>query len=199
MKTIANALSFEQTINKSRFICQLIPVNSVSLAKEALQAIKKTHHLATHHCYAYIIGENQALAKFSDDNEPSNTAGSVIYGVLNKHELTDILAVVTRYYGGIKLGAGGLVRAYGSSVALALENASFVNIIKYLILELKFDYSYLHNVQKVLTNYQEKKKCFETKITLEVLIPKDEADFVINQLIDQTKNTIEITKKDYQF
>ncbi|MGD9886399.1 MAG: YigZ family protein [Bacilli bacterium] len=199
MKTIALAQTFEQTINKSRFICQLIPVTSVKQAKENLIAIKKTHYQATHHCFAYIIGKNQPLSKFSDDGEPSNTAGSVIYGILNKHSLTNILAVVIRYYGGIKLGAGGLVRAYGSSVALALENATFLPIFDYQEIFLEYEYSYHHFVQKLTSNYQEISKSFNTTISLTLLVPDHEVDELIRQLKDQTKNSIFVVKKETNF
>lgn len=196
MKTIEQNVICEQTINKSRFICQLIPVASLAEAKSALSAIKKEHPTATHHCYAYIIGANQSQAKFSDDGEPSNTAGSVIYGVLGKHDLSNILAVVIRYYGGIKLGAGGLVRAYSSSVALALEKAVFLPIINYVILTLTFAYSHHHSVMKLLENYEIIDKVFESDINLSVRVPKDDVELLSALLSDQSKNQIIIKQNE---
>ena len=117
MYTIDQEYINEININKSRFICYLAPVKSVDEANEYLQNIRKKHYDATHNCYAYIIGEKGEISKNSDDGEPSQTAGPPIYNVLQKNNLTNIIAIVTRYYGGIKLGAGGLIRAYGSSVS----------------------------------------------------------------------------------
>ena len=114
---------YENTIiiQKSEFICRIYRVNSIQEVNEKLNYIRKKHYDATHNCYAYILGENQDIQKASDDGEPSKTAGAPMIDVLKKKGLTNILAIVTRYFGGILLGAGGLVRAYSSSVSECLK------------------------------------------------------------------------------
>lgn len=194
MNIINNSVVFEQIINKSRFICEVVNVSSVEEAKNKLKAIKTNHMDATHHCYAYIIGGNQAISKYSDDGEPANTAGSVIFSMLNRHELTNILAVVTRYYGGIKLGAGGLIRAYGSSVVKALDLAQITPLIAYIIVHLQFDYLYMNQIQKMVEKYEEINRDFDTKIHLFIKLPEVEFAQLSSQLIDFTKNTIQINK-----
>ena len=116
---------YENTIiiQKSEFICRLYRVNSVPEIDSILEKIRKKHYDATHNCYAYIIGDNQEIQKCSDDGEPQKTAGAPMMDALKKNNVTNILAIVTRYFGGILLGAGGLVRAYSSSVSECLKNA----------------------------------------------------------------------------
>lgn len=113
----------ETVIKKSRFITYLHKTTSEQDAKEYIQAIKKQHPDATHHCYAFLIGEHNEIQRSNDDREPSGTAGVPMLECLSKHQLQDILAVTVRYFGGIKLGAGGLVRAYAGSVSHAINNA----------------------------------------------------------------------------
>ena len=136
MNTINQIYEFSQNIKKSDFICTLIPVNSVEEVNEHLKTLRKKYYDATHNCYSYVITDsnNNTIVKASDDGEPSQTAGVVILDVLQKNELTNVLAVVTRYFGGIKLGAGGLVRAYSSSTSGAVKIAEIVPIIKKTIM-----------------------------------------------------------------
>ncbi|MGF3056510.1 YigZ family protein [Microbacterium sp. YY-01] len=124
--TIARALEYEMVIKKSRFITHLSPVTSIDEAESIIAAIKKKAWDATHNCSAMVTGLLADQARSSDDGEPSGTAGIPMLEVLRRRTLTDIVAVVTRYYGGVKLGAGGLVRAYSSAVSEALDTASFV-------------------------------------------------------------------------
>lgn len=124
MKQIFEKVTVEIEINKSRFITNLIPVNSVEEANDELSLIKKEHYSATHNCFAYVIN-NQMNQKMSDDGEPSRTAGFPILDALLSHNLDNVLCVVTRYYGGIKLGVGGLIRAYKNATFEAIKKASF--------------------------------------------------------------------------
>ena len=121
MKTIKEIYTSTIIIQKSEFICHIFPVNTVEEANTHLANIRKKYYDATHNCYAYIYGDNGEYARCSDDGEPSQTAGVVILDVLKKNELTNCLAVVTRYFGGIKLGASGLVRAYSSTTGLCVK------------------------------------------------------------------------------
>ena len=114
-------------IHKSRFLGLAINVETVEAANEVLERIKKQYWDATHNCYAYIVGKENPVMKASDDGEPSGTAGVPMLDVLKKNELTDILCISTRYFGGVKLGAGGLVRAYSSSVSETLKQAKIVH------------------------------------------------------------------------
>jgi len=116
-------------INKSRFNGMIINVDSVKGANDILKKIKKEHHDASHNCYAYIIGKNSEFIKYSDDGEPGGTAGLPMLNVLVKNELTDVLAICTRYFGGVKLGGGGLVRAYRASMSKTLKNCDIITYV----------------------------------------------------------------------
>ncbi|TLG73866.1 YigZ family protein [Culicoidibacter larvae] len=124
--TIEQKLVHEIVIERSRFICTMIPVTSNEEAQQELAEIKKQFWDATHNCSAYIIGCNAEIQRYSDDGEPSGTAGIPMLEVLKKNHIYNVLAVVTRYFGGIKLGAGGLVRAYSKSVSATVAIASLV-------------------------------------------------------------------------
>jgi uncharacterized YigZ family protein len=190
MYTINNAVEVEQIINKSRFITYLFPVATEDEAKDKLSQIKAKHSDATHNCYGYIVGKTGNIAKFSDDGEPSGTAGVVIFDVLQKNNLTNILAIVTRYFGGIKLGAGGLVRAYSSSVALAIDQATKVEIIEYSNLEITCDYSILGVIEKYIEGYEIKEKQFSYKVTIIIKIPTKDATLLQEKLINISKNQV---------
>lgn len=127
-KTITSNYTTEEEIKKSRFICHLKRVTSEEEARDFIAAIKKEHYRANHSCSAMIIGENSEVKRSSDDGEPSGTAGVPMLTVLEKQDLTNVVAVVTRYFGGIKLGAGGLIRAYTGSVAQALNEIGLVTV-----------------------------------------------------------------------
>lgn len=124
MKQIQERVVSELEIKKSKFITNLIPVKSVAEAENELKLLKKEHYTATHNCYAYVINE-QLNQKMSDDGEPSRTAGFPILDSLLNNDLDNVLCVVTRYYGGIKLGKGGLIRAYKAATLEAIKKASF--------------------------------------------------------------------------
>ncbi|KHD44093.1 YigZ family protein [Streptococcus hongkongensis] len=127
-KTIENDYQFEEIIKKSRFICHLFKIHSEEEGKHYLAQIKKEHYKANHSCHAMIIGEKSEIKRSSDDGEPSGTAGIPILSVLEKQNLTNVLAVVTRYFGGIKLGTGGLIRAYSSTTSQALQGSGLVEM-----------------------------------------------------------------------
>ena len=124
--TIATAVEHETVIRKSRFLTRIEPVSSVEQADTVIAAIRKRAWDANHNCTAMVTGLLGDQARSSDDGEPSGTAGIPMLEVLRRRELTDVVAVVTRYFGGVKLGAGGLVRAYSSAVSEALDLASLV-------------------------------------------------------------------------
>ena len=126
IKTILEEVVTTLVIEKSKFISYLIPVESKNEANEALEKLRKKHFDATHVCYAYIINDEVTLYKSSDDGEPSQTAGAPILNVLRKNDLSNVVCAVVRYFGGIKLGAGGLVRAYSGSASDVINCADIV-------------------------------------------------------------------------
>lgn len=191
MYTIQNDVITEQIINKSRFITYLFRVDTEDEAKERLAEIRKKHHDATHNCYCYIVGDTANIMKFSDDGEPSGTAGVVIHNCLEKNNLTNVLAIVTRYFGGIKLGAPGLVRAYSSSTAMAVDEAIITEIIKYKNIQIKSDYSLLGILEKYINDYEVVNKEFSQFVTIEIIVPETDINTLQEKLIDITKDTIE--------
>ncbi|MFD5112039.1 YigZ family protein [Streptomyces sp. NPDC058220] len=120
-RTVARAGVHETEINRSRFICALAPAASEREAQEFVARVRREHPTATHNCYAYVIGADASVQKASDDGEPGGTAGVPMLQMLMRREVRYAAAVVTRYYGGVKLGAGGLIRAYGGAVGEALD------------------------------------------------------------------------------
>lgn len=181
-KTIKEDGMVQEEIKKSRFICHVKRVYSEEEARAFIAAIKKEHYKATHNCSAFIIGEKSDIKRTSDDGEPSGTAGVPMLGVLEKHELTNLCVVVTRYFGGIKLGAGGLIRAYAGSVAFAIKEIGLVEIKEQAGLRLKLSYS----------QYQD----FANFLKVQNL---EETDTIFTELVDTTiyidKNIKETTKR----
>ena len=152
IKTILNEVNTLTIIERSKFISYLFPCESKTAANEILDSIRKKHYDATHVCYAYIIREDIDIYKSSDDGEPSQTAGAPILNVLKRNNLTNVLCVVVRYFGGIKLGAGGLTRAYSSSAISVVENSCFVTYVDAYEYELIFGYDKINFVDKYLEN-----------------------------------------------
>jgi uncharacterized YigZ family protein len=126
----------ELVVSKSRFLAQLFPVAGPEAAKERVAAVRKAHFSARHHATAMVLGPDGQVQRSNDDGEPAGTAGLPMLEVLRRRQVTDTLAVVTRYFGGILLGAGGLVRAYGGATALALDQAHLVAKVRCAIVEL---------------------------------------------------------------
>lgn len=119
--TVARAGVHETEINRSRFLCALAPVATEREAQDFVAGVRREHPTAGHHCFAYVIGADASVQRASDDGEPGGTAGVPMLDMLMRREMRYVVAVVTRYYGGIKLGAGGLIRAYGGAVGEALD------------------------------------------------------------------------------
>lgn len=192
MITINQIYEAKQTINKSEFICTLFPINNNDDAANILQEVRKKYYDATHNCYAYIYGECGEYCRCSDDGEPSQTAGVVILDVLKKNELTNVLAVVTRYFGGIKLGASGLVRAYSSTTGLCVKTITPLKLSKCIYMKINVSYTNYNKINRILQMYDEKEKSFGNSIELTFLIPFEEKDLLKNKLIEATKDQIEI-------
>ncbi len=140
----------EIIIQKSRFITYLARATTEEQAQAFISELKKKHHDANHNCSAYVIGERNEIQKANDDGEPSGTAGVPMLEVLKKRDLRDTVVVVTRYFGGIKLGGGGLIRAYGSSVSEALNAVGVVERIEHTIVSVNVDYTWLGKLENEL-------------------------------------------------
>ncbi|MGX8237014.1 YigZ family protein [Exiguobacterium undae] len=140
----------EIIIQKSRFITYLARATSELEAQSFIADLKKKHHDANHNCSAYIIGERNEIQKANDDGEPSGTAGVPMLEVLKKRNLRNTVVVVTRYFGGIKLGGGGLIRAYGSSVSEALNAVGIVERVAHDLVEITVDYTWLGKLENEL-------------------------------------------------
>lgn len=150
---LAEEAASELVIKKSRFLCRLVPVETEQQAAAALGEVRKEHYNARHNCFAMILGANRNFEKSSDDGEPQGTAGVPMLEVLRKSGLTNILAVVTRYFGGTLLGAGGLVRAYGGAVSEALRTAKREAHIPAVVLRLRIDYADYGKLQSIAAEY----------------------------------------------
>jgi uncharacterized YigZ family protein len=162
-------------INKSKFITFIYKVNNIDEVKAILDNLKNNYNDASHICFAYILDGN---IKASDDGEPSGTAGTPILNVLTKNKLNRVLCVVIRYFGGIKLGAGGLVRAYSNSVIEVLKLTNITEVIEGYLVELIFSYDNLKVIDYMLTNKNIIKKEYNDNITYQFYLSNQELDFI---------------------
>lgn len=194
MNTILKEVRITYEINKSEFIASLKPVESVEEAKLFFERIKHEFNDATHNITAYTIGKTGEAGHYSDDGEPSGTAGLPVLDVFRKNDITNFACVVTRYFGGVKLGAGGLVRAYSTSASLALKEAGICEIIDYESIRLTFDYSYLDLIENKLKNYQITNREFSSQVSLVVKLPKNIVEQIIVLLINLTNSMIIIER-----
>ncbi len=188
MKSISQVVQNTIIIKKSEFITTLIPCNNKDEIKKLIEKYSLAD--ATHNCYAYIVGN---LIKANDDGEPSQTAGLPMLNVLQKQELNNIIAIVTRYFGGIKLGAGGLTRAYSQSVAEALKAANIIETEPVALYEIILDYHFIKKFEHILK--VNNIKCIHQEYNEKVLYHcyiKD--DKLINMIKDLTSNQFEYKK-----
>ncbi|MGT2548439.1 YigZ family protein [Streptococcus milleri] len=194
-RTIKEDGQVQEEIKKSRFICHIKRVTTENEARNFIQAVKKEHYKATHNCSAFILGERSEMKRSSDDGEPSGTAGVPMLGVLENHQLTNVCAVVTRYFGGIKLGAGGLIRAYSSNVALAIKEIGIVHIKEQLGLRIALSYSQYQELPNFLkvNHLQEQDTSFTEQVQTTIFVDKDDKDSVIEELIELFNGKIDIT------
>lgn len=134
-------------VKKSKFISNVAPIKDSKETEEYIEKFRKKYWNATHNVYAYILGLNDEIQKFSDDGEPSGTAGKPVLDVIKLKEVKNVLIVVTRYFGGVLLGAGGLVRAYSESASIGLENSNIIKKVNCNVFEITTDYNMLGKVQ----------------------------------------------------
>lgn len=176
MKTIENIENIT-IINKSKFITNLFYVENIDEVNKYLSIIKDKYKDATHHCYAYIIDNTK---RFNDDGEPGGTAGMPILNVIEQNNLNHVLIVVVRYFGGIKLGAGGLVRAYSKISSECIKQAKLAILEDGYLVSIKLNYNNIKDVDNLLKNEKIIDKSFMEDITYKVLITKNNIDLIKN-------------------
>lgn len=171
MKTIAKPSQSELNIKKSKFIARLFPTNTKKESKDIIQKISDEFSDATHNCVAYITNDGEG---YDDNGEPSGTAGKPMLNALRKNDIQNVTAIVTRYFGGIKLGAGGLVRAYGKAVLEAIENSEIIEIEYYDVYRIEFDYIDMKNVESEIRKNGLKivDKKFDQKVEYSLISPR---------------------------
>ena len=176
----------QEEIKKSKFISHVKRVSSEEEARDFINAIKKEHYKATHNCSAFIIGEQSDIKRTSDDGEPSGTAGVPMLGVLENHRITNSCVVVTRYFGGIKLGAGGLIRAYAGSVAQAVREIGLVEIKEQVILGITLSYSQYQEFANFLKDHQlaEQDPMFTDQVMTTIFVDKENTNSVTAALVE---------------
>jgi len=189
-KTIAadEIFSAEYEVKKSVFIATVKHVEGEESAREFLQLMRKKYFDATHNCSAWLLGETGNLQKSNDDGEPGGTAGNPILETLKKNDLTDTIIVVTRYFGGIKLGAGGLIRAYSHTASLGIDAAKIVRMTTFQKISLTLEYNFLATVENFLRkkNIRVESSDYADVVTLNILILPAQVDDFITELTDLT-------------
>jgi uncharacterized YigZ family protein len=188
--------SFEE--KKSEFIGYAKRVESEEEAREFVSEIKSKHKQARHNCWAYAIGKNMGIQRYSDDGEPQGTAGIPILEVMKKSGITDCAVVVTRYFGGILLGAGGLTRAYTKGASLAVKAAGVVEKVDGVKLAITLDYDLLGKVQYVCAQnlWHIEDTLYEEKVKLFILAEVEEATKIEEELVDSTNGKVVVEKSD---
>ena len=196
-RTIKEDVQVQEEIKKSRFICHAKRVYSEEEARDFITAIKKEHYKATHNCSAFIVGERSEIKRTSDDGEPSGTAGIPMLGVLENHNLTNICVVVTRYFGGIKLGAGGLIRAYAGSVALAVKEIGIIEIKEQAGIQIHMTYAQYQEYGNFLKEHNliELATSFTDQVDTMIFIDKEKKDGIKADLIEFFNGKVTLTDK----
>ena len=174
----------------SKFIAFAIPVSSREQIKEYLANLRKSNHSARHHCFAWVIGYNREDYRVNDDGEPSGTAGKPIYGQILSNNITNVLIVVVRYFGGVKLGKGGLINAYRSAAADALKNAVITTKTIRETYRLHFNYPVMSDVMKILNEFdiEQLERRFELDCTIDFSVRKKDKKKVV-AMFESLENT----------
>lgn len=190
----------EYEVKRSRFLCYAAPVHTPEEATAFISAIKQKHWDARHNCSAYILREG-GIKRFSDDGEPQGTAGMPILDVLEKSEVTDVCVVITRYFGGILLGAGGLVRAYSHSATLALEAGEVITMVRCAECELTCDYTLYGRIPALIAEHRGKETGtdFTDSVTVRFRLPEEEVDAFQTKLTELSsgKYSVEVSGQEF--
>lgn len=195
MKSIQDQKTCELTIKHSRFIGVLIPLSKVEEFEQAYQSVKDTYKDANHYCYAYIVGDHQEQQKYSDDGEPSSTAGVPMLEVLKKHDLTNILAITVRYFGGIKLGASGLIRAYAKSVSENIKDITFTGKQSFSTIEISIPFDEIGHVEHFLrSSFDLKDTTYDTKVHYHLEIKTDQLEELSYHIQERTNGVGQVER-----
>ena len=194
-RTIKEDGQVQEEIKKSRFICHAKRIYSEEEARDFITAIKKEHYKATHNCSAFIVGERSEIKRTSDDGEPSGTAGVPMLGVLENHNLTNVCMVVTRYFGGIKLGAGGLIRAYAGSVALAVKEIGIIEIKEQAGIAIQMSYTQYQEYSNFLKEHDlmELDTNFTDQVDTMIYVDKEEKENIKASLVEFFNGKVTLT------
>lgn len=195
-KTVKLYGESELVIQKSRFLTYVKRVETEEEALDFIQDIKKMHHTATHNCSAYLIGEHDQIQKANDDGEPSGTAGFPMLEVLKKQGLKDTVVVVTRYFGGIKLGGGGLIRAYGRATTEGIAATGVVERKLHELMKVSIDYTLLGKLENEVrqSTYPLEQILYEEDVHLLLYVPVSETDTFSEWITELTSAKAEISK-----
>ena len=199
--TIAKNTTYEQTIKKSRFICSIARVSSEEEAQQFITSIQAANKKATHNCFAYMIGDNDRIQRESDNGEPSGTAGIPILESLKLAKIHNVVAVVTRYFGGIKLGAGGLIRAYSNTTTEAIHQAGLVQRIKQAILKITVTYALHDPLLYYLkeNNLEVAGEEYGVNVKTSIYVNETDLEDVKEKLINRFNDQLQITEGDQRF
>ncbi|PIC64469.1 YigZ family protein [Sporosarcina sp. P13] len=200
-KTVQIYGESEFVIQKSRFLSFVKRVETEQDAMDFIQEIKKDHHTATHNCSAYIIGEHDQIQKANDDGEPSGTAGVPILEVLKKQQLKDTVIVVTRYFGGIKLGGGGLIRAYGKAASEGIAATGVVERKLHALTKVTIDYTWLGKVENEVRQsvYPLKEIVYEEDVELFLYVPVEDDITFTEWIMELTNGQVIVTQVCHEF
>ncbi|HKL99892.1 MAG TPA: YigZ family protein [Mobilitalea sp.] len=188
----------EIVMKKSRFIATVSPVATEDAALAFIEALKKKYWDASHNCYAYILGTNNPLMRCSDDGEPSKTAGKPMLDVLSSHELTNLVVVVTRYFGGTLLGTGGLVKAYQSATIEGLEKSKIIKKELGLRMQLTTDYNLIGKLQYYVNqeSFPLLSSDYSDVVTLDILVPPSKVADFIERIAELTNGSALLYEKE---
>ena len=196
--TIKQAHSIENVISKSRFIAYIKPVSTENEAKAFIDEIKTKHKDATHNCSAYTVGPEMNIQKANDDGEPSGTAGIPMLEILKKQEIHNVCVVVTRYFGGIKLGAGGLIRAYSGAVRDVIYDIGRVELREAIPVTVTLDYDQTGKFEYELasTTFLLREQFYTDKVSYQIDVVKNEYDAFIDFLNRITSGNYDLKQED---
>lgn len=194
-KTTAENGTASYEIQKSRFIAYTSHVETEAEARDFVAAIKKKHFDARHNCSAWVLGADSSQQKSNDDGEPGGTAGNPILEAIKQHGLTNVVVVVTRYFGGIKLGAGGLIRAYSHTASLGLEATPCLEVKPFCLMEAEMDYSLLGTVENWIRNeaLRTGETAYLDKVTVRLLVEPADCEAISTELTNLTAAQCKIT------
>ena len=194
-KTTAENGTASYEIQKSRFIAYTSHVETEAEARDFVAAIKKKHFDARHNCSAWVLGADSSQQKSNDDGEPGGTAGNPILEAIKQHGLTNVVVVVTRYFGGIKLGAGGLIRAYSHTASLGLEATPCLEVKPFCLMEAEMDYSLLGTVENWIRNDELRtgETAYLDKVTVRLLVEPADCEAISTELTNLTAAQCKIT------